>query len=121
MEYFLSLASGSIDALEVNSIKFRSVTNSTITSNVNNYNIGSGSNFRISTNSTWRLTGINSGSDGRVIFIENVGNNNLRIVNEASESLASNRIITGTGLYQMQPSESIMLLYDKVTQRWRKQ
>lgn len=91
-----------------------------ITSDQNNYNPGTGSSFRLSTDAPRTITGLAGGADGRLMFLMNVGSFNFLLSNENFSSSAANRIITGTGADVTYPPDDIALVkYDATTARWR--
>lgn len=92
-----------------------------IASDQNNYDIGVGKNFRLTTNGSNRtITGFAGGVDGREITIVNVSANDITISNQSASSDPANRVITGTGADAvLQPDDIASLLYDGTTQRWR--
>lgn len=75
---------------------------------------------RLSTSGNYSLTGIEPKDDTTawMLFIANVGTNNIALKNNDANSLAVNRFLIG-GDKNIQPDEGILLFYDPVTKRWR--
>lgn len=93
-----------------------------ITANQNNYNPGSYAALRLSSDAPRDITGIvPSGSNqGRVLFIFNVGANNIVLKHQDANSTAANRIIANTGAdITLSANEIGFLWYDDTTNRWR--
>jgi len=67
------------------------------------------------------LTGFADGVDGKRLVIANVGVDNIHIKHQDTNSVAANRIITGSSGTQnvLTPDDTIELIYDAVTARWR--
>lgn len=76
---------------------------------------------RISTNVAGGLvTGIASGTSGRLLILINVGANSLVLAHENAGSLAANRVILdGAANKTMATNAHVALLYDVTTARWR--
>ncbi len=87
----------------------------------NNYAIA-GPWVRLSaTAASLSITGIVGLADGYVLRLSNVGSNTITISNQSASSTAANRIITGTGAdYSFLVDQTIDLIYDATTTRWRK-
>ena len=98
------------------------VTPPAIASTQNNYSLGEGKKFRLSTSGGAQIiTGFANVQPGREIFLYNVGANNITLNNQDAGSSAENRIITGTGAaVVVAPDGSAVLVYDNITLRWRK-
>lgn len=82
--------------------------------------------FRISTDAARNLTGIAGGGDGRIVLLQNVGNNPLTLKHENVGSIAVNRLWIGSadgatlfGDQTLRPGRSIWIIYDPVLTRWR--
>lgn len=91
-----------------------------ITADQNDYNPGTGSNFRLSTDAARTVTGFAGGADGRLMLIANVGSFNLVLANQNAGSVAANRIVTGTGAdVTVAADDTAILIYDSVSSRWR--
>lgn len=92
------------------------------TADQNDFTLGDGHSFRLSTDGVARtITGFANVKAGRIVYIHNVaGGANISLANESASSVAQNRIITGTGgTVAIQPARSAILLYDGETTRWR--
>jgi len=106
--------------LDVNGgFALRQTTKSQITSNQNDYAIGTQTSFRISTDASRNITGFTGGSDGKIIVIRNVGANNVVVTNEDAASSAANRITSSTGgNLTIAPNGSLVIQYDSTSSRW---
>lgn len=93
-----------------------------ITSDQNNYTIGQ-SYARLFSDAARAITGIipfGVGGQSSMLVIANVGSFNITLKNQNASSTAANRIITGTGAdLVVAPDQTVMLIYDLTTQRWR--
>ena len=95
-------------------------TNTQITSDQNDYPIGSKTFFRLSTDAQRTITGLTGGADGKFLIIRNVGSFNLVLANESASSVAANRIVTGVGHdLLVPPKAAVFLIYDPTDQRWQ--
>ncbi len=95
------------------------VTKAQITANQNDYAIGNGSAFRVSSDASRNVTGITGGFGGKLLIIINVGAQSIVLQNQNTGSAAANRIITGTGAdYTLATLKTVMLIYDATTTRW---
>lgn len=100
----------------------KEVTLAQITANQNDYELGIGSMFRLSSDASRTITGFHGGVSGEGMIIVNVGSNNIVLANQSASSGAINRIITGTGANITLSADDVALLfYDSVTERWRVQ
>lgn len=98
----------------------RVTTNPALTNHIDNYNIGTGTYFRLTSNSTYEISGITGGYNGKVLIITNAGANDLKLMNEDSGSLSQNRILTIDVNYdKIFVDQTVMLVYDTDVQRWR--
>jgi len=98
----------------------RATTNSQITADQNNYAIGAGTFFRLTSDAARTLTGLTGGFDGKQLIIVNVGSQNILLADQSGSSTAANRIITGTGAtVTISPDQIAVLIYDATTARWR--
>lgn len=114
-----------------------SVTNTTLSADVNDYKIdsivasGSSTFFRLAATGNVNITGIGGTStgtssaliDGRIIYIRNTsvatGSANLVLKNQSASSLAANRFAFSTGAdITVSASGSASLMYDSTTARW---
>lgn len=93
-----------------------------ITANRNNYFLGSETgNLRLSTDASRTITGLTGGSKGRLIYIDNVGSNDIVLTSEDTNSLAQNRfLLPGTSAsLTLSTNDSVLLRYDYDSLRWR--
>ena len=91
-----------------------------ITSDQNDYDFGRTSNARLSTDASRTITGLANGTDGRILYLANVGSFDLVLANQNASSTAANRIITGTGAnVTLVADDTAILNYDSTTSRWR--
>ena len=98
----------------------KDVTQSQITANQNNYEIGNYTVIRLSTDASRDITGIKGGLRGRILIIINVGAEDLVLKDEDANSDAKNRIATNSGADITLGSEcGAFLLYDITSLRWR--
>ena len=98
------------------------VTPDPLTATTNNYSMGQGTYFRLSTSGGAQIiTGFANVQAGRRIFIFNVaGGANITLNNQDAGSSAENRIITGTGAaVVIQSDRGAVLFYDGISTRWR--
>jgi hypothetical protein len=105
-----------------NNLTFATTTLATFTSAVNNLALDlNRSIFRVCANGNMDLTGFADGVDGRFVAVCNVCNTgNLRILNDNVGSTAANRVlIGGGGSMSFGYNESVLLVYDGTSQRWR--
>jgi len=94
-----------------------------IASNNNNHNIniGNKSFIRISgpNSSTYTITGIAGGVDGKYIILYNSTSRDMIIANQSTGSAASNRIICSDGVSPtIKPNGTATLIYSAVDSRW---
>lgn len=109
-----------LDRLRGSGLQQKAASPAQLTADVNNYNPSANSFWRLSSDAARNITGIDAGVDGRMIFIANVGAQNIVLVNQSGSSDAENRIITGTGgNVTLAADDTSILLYDATTLRWR--
>lgn len=99
------------------------ITPTAISANQDNYNptgLATASTIRLSTNDTTTrsITGIAGGTDGRFLYLHNVGPGNIVLVDD-STSTAGNRFALIAGNITMLPDAMVELQYDFTSQRWR--
>ncbi len=96
-----------------------------ITSSQNDYNPGTNQqNLRLSTDASRNITGLTmlspAKTGGSFRVIENIGSQNIVLVNQSASSAAANRFANVTGAdITLTPNNLAFLLYDSVTARWR--
>ena len=102
-------------------IATRATSPAQITSNQNDYPIGTGTFFRLSTDASRNITSMTGGADGKHLIIVNVGSNNIVFTHDdGATGTAANRILSSTAAnLTIVPNGSITLIYDGTTQRWR--
>jgi hypothetical protein len=109
-------------AHNANNLTFAVTTLTTFTSAVHNLSLDPDrSIFRVCSQGNMDFTGMSNGVDGRFVAVCNVCNTgNLRILNDNAGSTAANRIlIGGGGSMSFGYNESVLLVYDGTSQRWR--
>jgi hypothetical protein len=103
-------------------INFLPSTPTTMSGDVNDYDLGTNTWIRLSGGAADRIiTGIVARNDGHYMIITNIGTTNkISFSNESGSSTAANRIITAVGgTVELHAYESIFLIYDATTARWR--
>jgi len=91
-----------------------------ITADQNNYNNGSYSVIRLSSDALRNITGFSGKEEGQIVFIFNVGAFDIVLKHQDAASLAANRIISNTGAdITLSADEIGFMWYDDVTDRWR--
>ena len=95
------------------------VTKDSITGNINNYNLGEGETFRLSSTTSVIITGFHGGIDGRKTTVINVGSNQISFDPQSSSSISNNRFIILNGTLDIAIGGIAEFVYDGTTQRWR--
>lgn len=96
------------------------VTYEQVTSNQNNYYLREGFVHRLSTDASRNITGFANVRPGRFVLIVNVGSFDIVITHQDAGSLAPNRTLSHTAAsLTLNPNESVFLIYDGSTARWR--
>lgn len=92
-----------------------------ISSDINNFNIGTTSFVRLSTDAAiHNITGIANGTDGQILIITNIGPSRIILQNENIASNANNRFIFSTPAdIFLEPRNTITLIYDVYSAGWR--
>lgn len=96
-----------------------------ITSNQDNYDMGTDAILLLSSDASRTITGFSHTDDDGFerqgeMRIVNVGSNNIVLANQDSGSTAANRIITGNGAdWTLYPNDAVDLFYDEINSRWR--
>ncbi len=91
-----------------------------ITANQNDYNpagLAAASVLRLNTNASRNVTGLQTGSDGRIVTIVNVGTFPIVLMNDVT-STAANRFLLGADV-TLAANQSVTLIYDSTSSRWR--
>lgn len=95
------------------------ITVSTINANQNDYAALAGANVgRLTASAAYNITGIAGGSDGRVLFLHNVGTNNITLKNADTGSSAANRFDIGSD-FVIASKKLVIIQYDATSSRWR--
>lgn len=93
-----------------------------ITANQNNYNptsLSGAAILRLNSDGDYNVTGLAGGSDGRLMIVINVtAARTLTLTDEDTLSSAANRFALGADV-AIGPGESIALVYDSTSSRWR--
>lgn len=98
------------------------ISPSQITADQNDYNptnLATSTVLRLTSDATRTITGLQGGADGRLICLLNVGSNDIVLANESASSTAGNRFTIVADL-TMPPTQSILLIYDSTSSRWRR-
>jgi hypothetical protein len=119
----LASVGGTIQHLVVDkSVSFRSdLTPAQITANQNDYAPAGHADafmFRLSTDASRNITGLQGGTDGRIIDLVNVGSFPFVLTDDDVLSTAANRFRL-EGPVTVRPDQGISLIYDTVLSRWR--
>lgn len=121
----LNLDSGDDEVSVDGRFSLRALTAAQITANQNDYNPEStatdrSSFWRLSSDASRNITGIANGLNGRMLYLVNVGATDIVIQHQNAGSAAGNRIITQASAdVTMGPDETMILIYDSTTARWR--
>lgn len=121
---FAQLAFGQIDIVSGVAKPFgysNDISPSQITSNQNDYNptgLSTASVLRLNSDASRNITGLQGGSDGRIMVIYNVGTTDIVLKNEDANSTAAYRFTLGADL-TLKGDNSVTLYYDATTSRWR--
>jgi len=112
-------ASAAAAALVVAGLLISADTNDSATGNIDALTTSGLGSVRL-TGAAPVLRGINSGVDGKILFLNNASSIDLVVKNEDSNPTAANRITTGTGADLTVKIGSILILkYDNTNQRWK--
>ncbi len=100
-----------------------SITPDPIAANTNDYypdGLEDANMLRLSSTGNYSITGLKAPDPAKnqMIFVVNVGTNNITVKNNSGLSLAANRFLIGADK-NLQSNEGIMLIYDDVSLRWR--
>lgn len=116
----LDLGSGGLAVNATAPSKYAATSPAQITADQNDYNLGTGTFFRLVSNASRNITGLANGADGRMVYLVNVGANNIVLQNQNAGSTDANKIITGTGAdVTLAADNAATLIYDAASQRWR--
>lgn len=101
-------------------ILLKEIAPAQITANTNNYNPGTGSNFQLTSDGSYDITGLANGYNGKVVILTNVGANNLSLTHEDTNSTAANRFSMSTeASIVVGPNRTLLIKYDSIASRWR--
>lgn len=73
---------------------------------------------RMTSSADCSLTGLAGGAEGRMIVLDNVGSYVITLKNASASSIAANRFLMGQDI-QLRPNDSVVLIYDATSSRWR--
>jgi trimeric autotransporter adhesin len=110
-------------ALDVNGDLALRITNLSVNSGLNN-NVNTSSSKRsfyrvIDATGDFTITGVDGGSDGRIVTLVNNTTFTMTLVHESSNSSPNNRfVISGDGIYEILPKASVTLQYSIIDNRW---
>lgn len=96
------------------------ISPSQITSNQDDYaptGIATASVLRLTTDASRNITGITTGSDGRVLLIMNVGSFNIVLMDDVTSTAANRFQLTGN--LTLPADAGAFLWYDSTSSRWR--
>ncbi|HYG78676.1 MAG TPA: hypothetical protein VEK08_26990 [Planctomycetota bacterium] len=101
-------------------VSWQAGTPATITSDQNDYDFGTVSFARVSSDASRTITGLANGANGRVLIVANVGASPIILPNESPSSVAANRIINPSGAsVTLSANYGALLIYDGTSSRWR--
>ena len=92
-----------------------------ITSNQNNYNptnLATSLFLRLNSDAARDITGLATGTSGRVVIVHNIGSFNITLKDESGSSTAGNRFALTADIV-MEPDMAAFLQYDLTSSRWR--
>lgn len=116
----LSTPMGALPMDLFGNIRVPSDTPATITADQDDYSPGSNAHVRLASDASRTITGLAYIADGQLRKISNVGANNIVLAHESTSSVAANRFILSrqadTTVY---PGDTIELIYDGESNRWR--
>ena len=93
-----------------------------IVANTDNYsptNLATAAVLRLSTDTSRNITGLAGGSDGRVLFLFNVGSFDIVLVHDATSTAANRFYCPNSANLTVVPNGAAILLYDTTSSRWR--
>lgn len=104
------------------SIRFAGdITPDTLDASANNYDpegLSNASVLRLRASTAVNLTGLAGGSDGKILYVYNIGSSAITFKDESGSSTAANRFALAADVV-LSGDESIMLQYDASSSRWR--
>lgn len=75
--------------------------------------------FRLSTDASRNLTGLQGGASGREVVIANVGSFDLVLVHDATSTAANRFLCPNSANLTLNPNDSVRCWYDATSSRWR--
>lgn len=107
----------------VGPLTFGSSITGTMTGNTNDFaptGLSGTSMLRITSTGNYKLSGIVAPSPAsiKLLFVVNVGTNNITFQDNSASSLAANRFLMG-GNKSVQSNEGILFFYDDISLKWR--
>ncbi len=101
-------------------LRHGTLTPAQITANQDDYGPGTQAWWRLSTDASRNISGIDYVADSQYRIITNVGSFNIVLLHQDTGSAAENRIITPDASdFTIQPNRTAHLVYDPISQRWR--
>lgn len=101
---------------------FKVVSSSiSLSANTDNYNLPVGTSFRITCiiGGPFNLSGLQNGTDGRIVILKNFGAPNVNLLHENAGSSGANRFFFSTGgTIALGTDHQITLMYDSNDSRW---
>jgi hypothetical protein len=97
------------------------VTPTSLAAATNNWSIGTGDIFRVSSSAAYDVTGITAGTSGLAILLVNVGSFALTLKHQSASSTAANRFTTpwaGDCILNASGGNAV-LVYDSTSATWR--
>lgn len=97
------------------------ISPSSISADQNDYNptgLSSSTILKLTSSTDVNITGIQNGTDGRILVVLNVGSNNITLKNSSVSSSAVNRFLFDADVI-LAANNSITLIYDDISSRWR--
>ncbi len=97
------------------------ISPSEITANQNDYaptGHATASTFRVTSDAERTITGLDGGSDGRIVILHNIGSNNIILADESASSTAAMRFSMAADL-TIGADKMTLLQYDSTSSRWR--
>lgn len=105
---------------EDGSVRTPAISPTQITANQNDYDMGAGTFFRLSTDAARSITGFDGGTSGRAMVIVQTSAFALTLAHQSASSSTENRILSVSGLdIILNQNEMAHLIWDSSTSRWR--
>ena len=98
------------------------ISPSQITADQNDYNptsLATSVVLRLTSDASRTLTGLQGGSDGRLLLLRNVGSHTIWLADQSTASSAANRFDLGFASTPLFPGSTIALQYDATDSRWK--